>query len=331
MTSSRPTTPHLLTNEIPSVLRRALESGRAPVSVGLEPAADYLPPGVEPTIAGYERFLRTIIDATAKRAAAFKINIAFFESLGSAGFAMLERVRATIPDGAFVILDAKRGDIGSTAKHYAAAAFDCFGAHAITINPLMGCDAAAPFLERPDTMAYLLCLTSNKGAADFLTKRFADDDGGGVGVGGEGGRGESDRGDRSLDKAPTLARLIAERGRAWAAESAASVGFVVGATNAAEHLDELAQPLAGAPLLVPGIGAQGGDATRIVERFGDPVRTGTLFHVTRGVLPTAADGADDHDRHAKIIARKLDGFITSISAPAASEPETRETLHDSSS
>jgi orotidine-5'-phosphate decarboxylase len=283
------------TADIPPVLRAALAAGKVPVSVGLEPSAEYLPSGNAPTIAGRERFLELLIEATADRVAAFKLNAAFFESLGPDGAALLARVRDMIPADTFVIYDAKRGDIGSTAKHYAAAAFEVLRSHAVTVNPLMGRDAVAPFLAYPDTLTYVLCLTSNPGATDLLTRRVraaAGDDG--------------ERDD------PSLFSAIASRGAQWSDESASAdggrVGFVVGATNAAERLDELASTLRGRPLLVPGIGAQGGEAQPIIERFGDPRGTGTLFHVTRGVLPTPDDEGDARE----VVARKLRAFVDAL-------------------
>lgn len=241
----------------------------AALSVGLEPAPDYLPRGYEPSIEGYEAFLRGVIGATADIAAAFKFNLAFFESLGSAGWAMLERVRSAIPAEAFVIADAKRGDIGTTAKHYARALFEHLGADAATVNPLMGRDSAEPFLAYGDKATYFLALTSNPGAGDFLMR-----DG--------------------------LYREIVERVRAWGCEHR-NAGIVVGATRG-EKVAEVRAFAGEMAMLVPGVGAQGGDleTTCAAARSDGSPGGGYLIHVTRGVLP----GKDDKGDALEIVRRK---------------------------
>lgn len=233
----------------------------AALSVGLEPAPEYLPKGYEPTIAGYESFLRGVIEATADLAAAFKFNLAFFESLGAPGWAMLERVRAGTPGDVFVIADAKRGDIGSTARHYARALFDGLGADAATVNPLMGRDSAEPFLAHADKATYFLALTSNPGAEDFLVP---------------GG----------------LYRRIVQRVGEWAGV-AANAGIVVGATRA-EMVAEVRALAGDMPMLVPGVGAQGGDLETTCAAALAPASPGDgyLIHVTRGVLPGKDDRGD---------------------------------------
>ena len=233
------------------------------LSVGLEPAPHYLPAGFEPTLEGYESFLRLVIETTAEFAAAYKFNLAFFEALGAPGMAMLERVRAAIPSDCFVIADAKRGDIGTTAKMYATALFDHLGADAATVNPLMGRDSAAPFLEWADRLTYFLVLTSNPGAQDFLL---------------QGG----------------LYRRLAESICSW--NEHGNCGFVIGATRG-DEIREVRGLAPSVPFLVPGVGAQGGDMAGVIERgamdgsVGAPsAPSGLLFHVTRGVLPLSGEG-----------------------------------------
>ena len=132
------------------------------LSVGLEPCPEYLPASgeFEPSIDGYEAYLAAIIEATGESAAAYKFNLAFFEDLGPDGWALLKRIRDRIPASAMVISDAKRGDIGSTAKRYAHATFDWLNADAVTLSPLMGRDSAEPFLARRDRLCFFLCLTA---------------------------------------------------------------------------------------------------------------------------------------------------------------------------
>ena len=108
-----------------------------------------------------------LIDATAGSACAFKPNCAFFEAAGAAGLGVLREVIAHVPAGIPVILDAKRGDIADTAEAYARAAFDELGAHAVTVSPYLGGEALVPFLRRPGRGVFVLCRTSNPGAAEF--------------------------------------------------------------------------------------------------------------------------------------------------------------------
>lgn len=237
-------------------LAAAVERVGGEVSIGLEPCEAHLPAGFENDIAGHERFLRTVIDATAGVAAAYKFNLAFFEALGPKGWEMMFRVRRALPAGAFVIADAKRGDIGTSAERYARALFDEFGADAATVNPLMGHDAVEPFLEHADRLTFLLVLTSNPGAGDFMLR-----DG--------------------------LYRTLARSAAEW--NGRGNVGVVVGATRPAQ-VREIRSIVGDMPMLIPGIGAQGGDLEATAHSGKWRVESGNewagmLFHVTRGVLP----------------------------------------------
>ena len=112
-------------------------------------------------------FAHWIIDATADKVCAYKPNIAFYERYGGEGLSLLQQIIKRIPDEVPVILDCKRGDIGNTASHYAAAMFEWFGADWVTLNPYMGYDSLRPFMEYKDKGVFVLCLTSNTGAKDF--------------------------------------------------------------------------------------------------------------------------------------------------------------------
>ena len=135
--------------------------------LGIDPDPAALPPGFSADLPGVERFATLLVEAAAPYAAAVKPNLAFFEAFGSAGMAALERIRATLPADLPVVADAKRGDIGSTAARQAVALFDVLGADAVTVNPYLGAEAIAPFLERADRFAYVLCRTSNPGAGEL--------------------------------------------------------------------------------------------------------------------------------------------------------------------
>ncbi len=200
-------------------------------------------------------------------AAAIKINVAFFEAFGSAGITALERVRAAVPADVLVIADAKRGDIANTVARQAAALFDTLGADAVTANPYLGRDALAPFLERDDRFVYVLCRTSNPGAAEFQNLPLA----GGT----------------------PLFVHVARRAVEWAGDTA-NVGLVVGAT-APREMAQIRAAAPGLPFLVPGLGAQAGDLDAVLKSGaatrppGARVRGGALLvNVSRGISRAAA-------------------------------------------
>ncbi|MEM9481617.1 MAG: orotidine-5'-phosphate decarboxylase [Verrucomicrobiota bacterium] len=197
-----------------------------------------------------EAELERLVEETAPFAAAFKPNIAYFEAMGSSGFAMLERLMAKIPEEIPRILDAKRGDIGTTAERYADACFDVFGADAVTVNAYLGFDTVEPYLRHDGKAVYLLAVTSNPGAADLETQTLAD------------GR-----------KVFELVTSMAER----ASDLPGDLGFVVGLTNAEEVLPKIPD----APLLIPGLGAQGGDLS--VVDFSTRKKP-IVVNVSRGIL-----------------------------------------------
>ena len=212
--------------------------------VGLDPRFDLIPG--DPS-----DFLRRVIEETSPVAAAFKPNSAYFEQLGSAGFRLLEDVLSLIPADIPVILDAKRSDIGETQKAYAEAAFGHFQADAVTLNASLGFDTVEPFLDFPGRAVYLLAVTSNPGASEFALRKMPD------------GRHLFEH---TLDMA------------ARAAGRPTEVGFVVGLTNAS---DDVMSRVIDAPLLVPGLGAQGGE----LSALGGPGRRApSVINVSRGIL-----------------------------------------------
>jgi orotidine 5'-phosphate decarboxylase subfamily 2 len=226
-------------------------------------------------VEGIERFARLILDSALPYAAAVKPNLAFFEAFGSAGLAALERIRAVIPGDVPVIIDAKRGDIGSTAARQAAALFDALGADAVTVNPYLGQDAVAPLLERIDRFAYVLCRTSNSGAAELQGLMVAGD--------GEGSPEE-----------PLWAR-VARRATDWG--PGGTVGLVVGAT-APEELAAVREITPELAFLVPGIGVQGGDIDPVLAHGratqGVAARQpggGLIVNVSRAIARAALDAS----------------------------------------
>ena len=231
-------------------LRRAAAASGSWLCVGLDPDIARLDSAV-----AMEAWCAATIDATLPHAAAYKPNTAFYEQYGAAGWAVLERLRDRIPADRVLLVDAKRGDIGSTAEAYARALFDGLGADAVTVNPLMGRDAVEPFLVRRGRGVYLVTRTSNPGAADLLERP--------VGAGGM----------------PLYAR-ITELAQAW--DPGGMIGLVVGAT-APDAIAAVRAAAPGAPLLLPGVGAQGGSLEAAVAAAADARGGGFLVSVSRGI------------------------------------------------
>jgi orotidine-5'-phosphate decarboxylase len=240
--------------------------------LGLDPDPAALPRGFSPDVAGVERFVDLIVEAAGPYAAAVKPNLAFYESLGSGGMAALERIRARIPAGLPVVIDAKRADIGSTAAHHAVALFDRLGADAVTVNPYPGGAALAPLLERLDRYAYVLCRTSNPDAAELQNLVVAADP--------------------AIDApAEPLHLRVARRAATWG--PGGTVGLVVGATAPAE-LCAIRAVAPGLGFLVPGIGVQGGELEPVLRDgpatappAGAGVGRGLLVNVSRGISAAA--------------------------------------------
>jgi orotidine-5'-phosphate decarboxylase len=252
--------------------------------VGLDPDPASLPDGFGQDLAGIERFARLVLEAAIPFAAAVKPNLAFFEAFGSAGLAALERLRAAIPADVPVIMDAKRGDIGSTAARQAVALFDALGADAVTVNPYLGGEAVAPLIERLDRFAYVLCRTSNTGAGELQSLVVAAAEG--AEDGGAGG---------PAPEEPLYAR-VARRVQDWG--PGGTVGLVVGATAPSE-LREIRAVAPGLAFLVPGVGAQGGEIAPVLRdgpATADPAGAGPgaglLVNISRGIAAAASDASD---------------------------------------
>ena len=229
--------------------------------VGLDPEPSRLPQTVGGDVS---RFLQGIVEATADIAACYKPNLAFYEALGRDGHTVLGRVLDSIPRDTPVIGDAKRGDIGNTATAYAKALFQVWGFDAVTVNPWGGEDCVRPFTEWADRGVFLWCRGSNPGAADFQDLHV------------------------SLDSGETmpLYEAVAVRAHAW--NEHGNIGLVAGATYPEQtaRLRELCPEMT---LLMPGIGAQGGDTGGAVRAALDSNGGGFIVNASRGVL-YASDG-----------------------------------------
>jgi uridine monophosphate synthetase len=228
--------------------------------VGLDPHLDDLP---EVSAGAAYDFCMKLIEATETLVVAYKPNIAFFEALGADGISVLIRIIQEIPNQIPVILDAKRGDISSTAKAYAQAAFDVFGADAVTVNAYLGREAIEPFIGNPSKGVFILCKTSNPGAAeiqDIKVRKWVN----GSGVGGY----------------KTVYEKVAELAASWNQND--NIGLVVGATQP----DSIARVRRVAPelwILAPGVGAQGGDLCESLHAGLLDDGLGLIVPVSRGI------------------------------------------------
>jgi orotidine-5'-phosphate decarboxylase len=198
-------------------------------------------------------FNKAIIDATKDLCVSYKINTAFYESMGIKGWEALEKTVHYIPDNIFKIADAKRGDIGNTAAHYAKTFFETFPFDAVTVAPYMGADSIKPFLEYSDKWTILLGLTSNPGAADFELQQMGEE--------------------RLYEKVLRTASL-------WG--TAENLMFVIGATRASEF-ETIRQIVPDHFFLVPGVGTQGGSLADISEKAMNAA-VGLLVNVSRAVI-----------------------------------------------
>lgn len=227
-------------------------------------------------------FNKAIIDATADFAVAYKPNIAFYESLGSKGWESLEKTLAYIPEDIFTIADAKRGDIGNTSSMYARAFFDNMNFDSITVAPYMGEDSVKPFLAFDNKWVILLVLTSNQGSKDFQSL--------------------------ILEGGDHLFEQVIETSKHWGSPD--ELMYVVGATKG--HMFEIIRRHAPDNfLLVPGVGAQGGDLETI-SRLGMNTKCGLLVNSSRGII-YASDG-EDFDmaarREAKKVQMEMAGYLS---------------------
>jgi len=265
-------------------IQQRWQSSGSMLCVGLDPDLTRIPDAVRDKDDAIERFCCAIIDATAATACAFKPQIAYFASAGAEQQLtnIIRYINEHYPDVP-VILDAKRGDIGSTATHYAREAFDRYGADAVTVNPYMGTDSITPYGEWPDKGLFLLCRTSNPGGDDLQQLTV---------------HGHNDTNQTVYE---TVADLAAGR---WQRECANTLGLVVGATYPTE-LEKVRRRVGDMPLLVPGIGAQGGDVVATVCAGIDSSGYGMLINSSRAIL-YASNGADFAQQAGAAAQRTLD-------------------------
>lgn len=237
-------------------LRTAWASSNSMLCVGLDPDVTKFPKSLHNDVRGIEKFCISIVDATHDLVCAFKPQIAYFASVGAE--AQLERIcayiRTTYPN-IVLILDAKRSDIGDTATHYAREAFDRYGADAVTVNAYLGTDTLQPFFAHAGKGVIVVCRTSNPGSGEFQL--------------------------REHDGEPLYLQIARTAATTWT--QLGDCALVVGAT----YPDELRQVRAivgDMPILVPGIGAQGGDIAAVIKNGATPDGTGLIINSSRAVL-----------------------------------------------
>lgn len=244
-----------------AALRKRWIEANTLLCVGLDPDPSRFPAHVRGSADSVFDFCRAVVDATADFACAFKPQIAHFAAhrAEDALERLIEHVHVAHP-GIPVILDSKRGDIGSTAQHYATEAFDRYRADAVTINPYMGKDSAQAFLDRADKGVIILCRTSNPGGADFQA----------LDCGGE----------------PLYLHIARSIARDW--NTHGNCALVTGATWP-EELDRVRAVVGDMPLLVPGIGAQGGDIAAVMRAGATADGTGLVINSSRAILYAGQD------------------------------------------
>lgn len=239
------------------------------VCIGLDSDARRLPASLKPDLAPARRvvaFNEAVVEATAELACAFKPNSAFYEALGPAGIEALadtiaaaKRIAPDVP----VILDAKRADIGNTNAGYVQSAFEDLGADAITVHPYLGREALLPFLKAEDKLVFVLARTSNPGAGEFQ--------------------------DLLVDGVPLYRRVARAVATSW--NDAGNCGLVVGATYPEEMAQIRADIPPEMPILIPGIGAQGGDLEAVVQAQREVGSSSFLVNASRSII-FASDGPD---------------------------------------
>ena len=271
-------------------LRAAQARADSWLCVGLDTDTDKIPAGAGGVVA----FNRAIIAATRDLVCAYKPNLAFYLARGSAGIDDLAQTVAAIPPDLPIILDAKFGDIESSARGYARFAFETLGVDAVTVSPYLGADALAPFLEYEERAVFLLAHTSNPTARDLQEARVAPDD------------------------EPLYVRVVRY---AKDLTSLGHIGLVVGATFP-QQLQAVRATNPTAVFLVPGIGAQGGNMAETVEFASNNAGIGPIINASRSII--YASNGDDYASAARAAAVKLRDEIRACRKAQAPPDQSRE-------
>jgi orotidine-5'-phosphate decarboxylase len=249
--------------------------------IGLDVDEAKLPPHLlsekNPTL----EFNKRIIEATHDLACAYKPNLAFYEAMGERGLTTLRETLKFIPKSVITIGDAKRGDIGNTAERYARSLFDDFGFDSITVNPYMGFDSVEPFITNPEKGVFLLALTSNPGSKDFQRLK--------VGT-------------------KPLYEKVVQAAKKWNTQQ--NIGLVVGATHPKE-LQRIRKIVPDMPILIPGIGKQGGDLKSAIQYGSDKHGQLAIINASRSILYASSgkDFAEAARAEAKRMIEEMTSYI----------------------
>jgi orotidine-5'-phosphate decarboxylase len=236
-------------------LKNAMKMNQSLLCIGLDPDLKLMREGM-----AVSKFNKEIIEATADLVCAYKLNLAFYEVLDK-GMESLKRTIRAIPKNIPIIGDCKRGDIGNTSKAYAKAMFARHGFDAVTVSPYMGFDSIEPFIEYWEKGVFVLCRTSNPGAEDFQSLPFILD-----------------------GKQVPLFEIVALKAAQWNKKGKGhNIGLVVGATQP-EELKLIRHHHPKMLLLIPGIGAQGGNLTAAVRNGVDAWGRGAIFSSSRQII-----------------------------------------------
>ena len=254
---------------------KAAQKNNSLVCIGLDSDLNKIPKLLSKSRDTLFEFNKKIIDATVDLVCAYKPNMAFYEVGGSAGITSLKKTIQYIPNHIPVILDAKRGDIGNTNKMYAKEIFEYFGTDATTVSPYLGEDSIAPFAEYQDKLTFVLCLTSNPGAKDFQLLEVEEKP--------------------SINKeGKPLYKVVAQKVKDWNKNN--NLGLVVGATFP-EQLKEIREMVEDMPILIPGVGAQGGDLEKVVQYGTDKNGKMAIINSSREIIFASAE--KDFDKKAR--------------------------------
>ena len=248
------------------------------ICVGLDTDIKKIPSFLRTSKDAIIDFNKSVIEATIDNAAAYKINFAFYETMGSAGFDIIEKTIGFIGNEVLIIADAKRGDIGNTSRKYAESVFDHFKCDAVTLHPYMGIDSISPFLEYKDKLNFVLGLTSNPSAVNFEKQ--------------------------ILQNGKYLYQEVIHKVNEWNTNN--NCGIVFGATNI-DELNANISTFGDMPILLPGVGAQGGSLEDVVKTFYTQQKQNFIINVSRGLLYI-----DDSKEYKNSIKNKIKEYNNSV-------------------
>ena len=267
----------------PEELGKQIQRKGSFLCVGLDTDLNRIPEHLKKEADPVFAFNRAIIEATHEYAVAYKPNIAFYESLGAKGWESLAKTLEIIPKDIFTLADAKRGDIGNTSRMYAKTFFETYNFDGVTVAPYMGKDSVSPFLAFEDKWVFLLALTSNPSSQDFQHHTEGEE---------------------------VLYEKVLKKGQEWEAEAPGHLGFVVGATQASSlaHIRSIAPE---SFLLIPGVGAQGGDLDAVCAHGKNSAGNGMLINSSRGIIYAGSgkDFAKEAAQQARHLQQTMKGYF----------------------